>query len=213
MAGPAPSSTVSDPGHGPTTTVNTGSIAAGVSIALAIALALIFLIACNSCAFGPLGALRETTNRRSQKHAHGLDSTVVNSFPIIQYQQPKTSPDKAIRKPRGQTIDEEAGGSKSLRGERGILARLQITRPNTILGRPCTRRGQGTSCTICTDDFVEGVDVRKLSCGHLFHPTCVDQWLAEFAATCPVWQVIPFPSLLHGPRRPMPTVTLVISPP
>ncbi|KAK8093465.1 hypothetical protein PG997_000150 [Apiospora hydei] len=198
MAGPAPNSTFSDPGHGPTTTVNTGSIAAGVSIALALALAVIILIARNSGAFGPLGALSETTSTSSPKHAHGLDSTLVNSFPVIQYKQPKTGYDEAARKPRGLSIDEEAGQSRSKqqgRNQGGILDRLRIPMRNTILGRPHTRRGgQGTSCTICTDDFTEGVDVRKLPCGHLFHPPCIDQWLAEFGVTCPVWQVNLFPS-------------------
>ncbi|KAK7949293.1 uncharacterized protein PG986_010179 [Apiospora aurea] len=198
MAGPAPNSTFSDPGHGPTTTVNTGSIAAGLSIALALALAVIILIARNSGAFGPLGALRETTSTSSRKHAPGLDSAVVNSFPIVPYQQPKTSYEKAVRIPQGQSIDEEAGGIRPMwqsRNRNSILDRLRVPLPNTILGRPHTRRGgQGTSCTICTDAFTEGVDVRKLPCGHLFHPPCIDQWLAEFGVTCPVWQVILFPS-------------------
>lgn len=192
MAGAAPNPTSSDPNHDPNATVNTGSVAAGVSIALAVALAVIFLIARSSGTFGPLGVLRETTNRSSRKHHRGLDSTIVNSFPIIRYQQPKLAPERSLRRFQSHSIDEEAGGKKTLsqsQCRRGLLARLQIPACKITLRRTRSRRGQETSCTICTDDFANDAEVRKLPCGHLFHPACVDQWLAEFGVTCPVWQV------------------------
>lgn len=190
MAGAAPNSTVSDP-H---TTVNTGSVAAGVSIALAIALAVIFMIACSSGAFGTLGVLRETTDRSSPKRPRGLDSTIVNSFPIVRYQQREPDITKRANRTRGHSLDEEAGRGKSLSRtdrRRALLASLRIPVRKITLGRPRTRREQETSCTICTDDFADGIAVRKLPCGHIFHPTCVDQWLEEFGVTCPVWQVSP----------------------
>lgn len=50
-----------------------------------------------------------------------------------------------------------------------------------------------STCSICTDDFTEGVEVRQLTCEHIFHPACVDPWLKGFASTCPLWHVfIPF---------------------
>ncbi|KAK8078536.1 hypothetical protein PG996_004706 [Apiospora saccharicola] len=207
MAGAAPNSTSSDPNHGPATTVNAGSVAAGVGIALAIALAIILMIARSSGSFGTLGALRETTNRSSRKHARGLDSTIVNSFPIIQYRQQKNASDKTVRRSQRLSIDEEAGRSRKSLSQtdrwRCLLASLWIPVRKITLGRPRTRRGQETSCSICTDDFEDGVEVRKLPCGHIFHPTCVDQWLAEFGVTCPVWQVSPahlyIPSISHFP--------------
>ena len=42
-------------------------------------------------------------------------------------------------------------------------------------------------CAICMDDFARGTDVRRLPCGHLFHPPCVDPWLLRIASTCPTW--------------------------
>ncbi|KAK8135063.1 hypothetical protein PG984_007075 [Apiospora sp. TS-2023a] len=201
MAGAAPNSTALDPIRDPNATVNTGSVAAGVSIALAIALAVIFVIARSSGSFGTLGALRETTNRSSRKHARGLDSTVVNSFPIIQYQQQKHASDRTVRRSQRLSIDEEAGRSWNSLSHadrrRGLLTSLWIPVRKITLGRPRTRRGQETSCTICTDEFDDGVEVRKLPCGHIFHPTCVDQWLAEFGVTCPVWQVSPLICTYH----------------
>lgn len=42
-------------------------------------------------------------------------------------------------------------------------------------------------CSICTDDFVKGQDIRVLPCKHKFHPECVDPWLVNVSGTCPLW--------------------------
>ncbi|WYZ37507.1 hypothetical protein EsH8_II_001013 [Colletotrichum jinshuiense] len=41
-------------------------------------------------------------------------------------------------------------------------------------------------CTICTEDFNVGEDVRVLPCNHKFHPNCVDPWLVNVSGTCPL---------------------------
>eukprot|EP00535_Pseudo-nitzschia_heimii_P005862 CAMPEP_0197174900 /NCGR_PEP_ID=MMETSP1423-20130617/1263_1 /TAXON_ID=476441 /ORGANISM="Pseudo-nitzschia heimii, Strain UNC1101" /LENGTH=624 /DNA_ID=CAMNT_0042623913 /DNA_START=377 /DNA_END=2251 /DNA_ORIENTATION=+ len=41
-------------------------------------------------------------------------------------------------------------------------------------------------CTICLDEFMPGVKVRKLPCGHIFHSTCIAKWLIERSAVCPL---------------------------
>jgi hypothetical protein len=43
------------------------------------------------------------------------------------------------------------------------------------------------SCSICTEYFVEGENVRILPCGHVYHRCCVDPWLLDFSSTCPLW--------------------------
>jgi hypothetical protein len=45
----------------------------------------------------------------------------------------------------------------------------------------------GPKCSICTEDFVQGEDVRVLPCSHKFHPSCVDPWLLNVSGTCPLW--------------------------
>jgi hypothetical protein len=49
--------------------------------------------------------------------------------------------------------------------------------------------GMSISCSICDDDFEHGQDVRLLPCNHGFHPICVDSWLLERSATCPLWYI------------------------
>lgn len=40
--------------------------------------------------------------------------------------------------------------------------------------------------SICMDEFEAGDAVRSLPCLHRFHVACVDRWLTQHAATCPV---------------------------
>ena len=43
-------------------------------------------------------------------------------------------------------------------------------------------------CPLCLEDFVEGVEVSKLPCGHTFHTSCISDWLNHTtfqARTCP----------------------------
>ena len=54
--------------------------------------------------------------------------------------------------------------------------------------RPDGSDEHGTlGCSICTDDFAKGQEVRVLPCNHKFHPGCVDPWLLNVSGTCPLW--------------------------
>jgi hypothetical protein len=44
-------------------------------------------------------------------------------------------------------------------------------------------------CSICTEDFERGQDVRVLPCHHTFHPACIDPWLLNVSGTCPLCRV------------------------
>ena len=45
------------------------------------------------------------------------------------------------------------------------------------------------ACSICTEDFVRGEDIRLLPCDHRFHPDCVDPWLLNVSGTCPLCRI------------------------
>lgn len=65
-------------------------------------------------------------------------------------------------------------------------------------------------CSICTDEFEKGQDLRVLPCNHKFHPACVDPWLLDVSGTCPLWYVysLPFsPCLALACRRKHPLLT------
>lgn len=40
------------------------------------------------------------------------------------------------------------------------------------------------NCVICLDDFKDGMALKRLPCGHLFHPACIGPWILDHA-TCP----------------------------
>ena len=42
------------------------------------------------------------------------------------------------------------------------------------------------NCAICIDDFEEGDRLRKLPCKHQFHASCIDTWITEKNASCPL---------------------------
>lgn len=46
--------------------------------------------------------------------------------------------------------------------------------------------GSLNTCAICIDDMTETTPVRGLTCGHLFHPECIDPWLLTRQARCPL---------------------------
>eukprot|EP01137_Pigoraptor_chileana_P033157 Opistho-2@23652 len=44
---------------------------------------------------------------------------------------------------------------------------------------------EGETCAICLDEFIVGVDVKVLPCGHEFHAECICPWLLNHW-TCPL---------------------------
>ncbi|RKP09112.1 hypothetical protein THASP1DRAFT_29101 [Thamnocephalis sphaerospora] len=42
------------------------------------------------------------------------------------------------------------------------------------------------TCAVCLDDFEDGDQLRQLPCQHQFHAVCIDPWLTEKAAECPL---------------------------
>ena len=41
-------------------------------------------------------------------------------------------------------------------------------------------------CVICVEDFCDGDNLRVLPCEHFFHRQCIDEWLINHSAVCPL---------------------------
>ncbi|KAI9828194.1 MAG: hypothetical protein M1826_006122 [Phylliscum demangeonii] len=54
---------------------------------------------------------------------------------------------------------------------------------------PETSPDDSLGCSICTEDFVKGEDVRVLPCDHKYHPECIDPWLLNVSGTCPLCRI------------------------
>ncbi|KAM7276584.1 hypothetical protein ACFE04_018450 [Oxalis oulophora] len=61
---------------------------------------------------------------------------------------------------------------------------------------------ESMQCSVCLSDFEEGDKVRRLKCKHTFHKDCLDKWLHEFFATCPLCRTKILPDdIVAGYRR------------
>lgn len=51
------------------------------------------------------------------------------------------------------------------------------------------------TCIICSEDFIpNATNVRSLPCHHIYHPECIDPWLASNSSLCPVCKAPALPS-------------------
>lgn len=48
---------------------------------------------------------------------------------------------------------------------------------------------ENQGCSICTEDFARGEDLRVLPCNHQYHPACIDPWLLNVSGTCPLCRI------------------------
>ncbi|KAL2334657.1 hypothetical protein Fmac_015870 [Flemingia macrophylla] len=76
--------------------------------------------------------------------------------------------------------------------QQGISAELLNTFPTLVFSNINTHldnnnnNNKGLECAVCLTDFTDGDTLRLLpKCSHVFHPRCIDSWLAS-NVTCPV---------------------------
>ena len=48
-----------------------------------------------------------------------------------------------------------------------------------------------TECSICLENFVMQDQLRRIVCGHLFHPRCIQEWFATGDTRCPMCRFDP----------------------
>jgi hypothetical protein len=154
--------------------------------------------------------------RPRQSRAKGLARAVLETIPIVKFGDPTPAkPDPAlelenqtqvsrpshdltegtrlssipeepqVQKPRGQDArsseDVPQMHDASVASQASGAASVQNA--NSLSGIPEESQG----CSICTEDFTVGEDVRVLPCNHKFHPPCIDPWLVDVSGTCPLW--------------------------
>ncbi|KAL8476098.1 hypothetical protein ACS0TY_028678 [Phlomoides rotata] len=56
-------------------------------------------------------------------------------------------------------------------------------------------------CRVCLSVYEEGDEIRKLKCEHTFHKGCLDTWLQQDAATCPLCRQAVLPSAVVVKHR------------
>ena len=84
-----------------------------------------------------------------------------------------------------QTVQTLASGT--MKGQEGSVSddedddeHIDAALPPELMGT------SGDTCAICIDTLEDDDDVRGLTCGHAFHAVCVDPWLTNRRACCPL---------------------------
>ncbi|KAK3355415.1 hypothetical protein B0H65DRAFT_47110 [Neurospora tetraspora] len=145
----------------------------------------------------------EDSHRRLRKGSGGIGINALHSLPLVKYDPDLMAQDfhhDGSTSPRGLSLvrgmdmavsDSDRGDKPSRKAWRAFYPQIRHALLGKHRGRqPCPEDADTTSliqtCAICTDDFVRGTNVRRLPCGHFFHPPCIDPWLLNFGKTCPL---------------------------
>ena len=156
---------------------------------------------------------RNEPGRPRQSRAKGIARAMLETIPIVKFgdrEDEKTrARDRDVELETGtQSVPDPvpatsvADGNKS-NGQADVMTaeagpELVMTETAEGVGQSAKpedsselRTENGLACSVCTDDFVKGQDIRVLPCNHKFHPECIDPWLLNVSGTCPLWSVLP----------------------
>lgn len=163
--------------------------------------------------YGP----RNVLGRPRQSRAKGIARAMLETIPIVKFGEKEgdkapadvelgaagvahTADAGEVPRVAGEGHDTTAEGvaGDHLNGD-ALTTSPSETAPNTQSESHDLDPDNGLACSVCTDDFIKGQDLRVLPCNHRFHPECIDPWLLNVSGTCPLWYAI-FPDwlALHG---------------
>ncbi|KAI1373725.1 hypothetical protein F4677DRAFT_455756 [Hypoxylon crocopeplum] len=144
--------------------------------------------------------------RPRQSRAKGLARAVLETLPIVKFgdPQPAAKPDPENEldsisgdRHRHSSSPHELTPNDVEQGEASPDAAAKATQISTSETRDATTSDENDrnigateedhlGCSICTEDFAVGQDVRVLPCDHKYHPQCIDPWLVNVSGTCPL---------------------------
>ena len=161
--------------------------------------------------YGP----RDVLGRPRQSRARGLGRAILDTIPIVKFGERETpkptdvelGPAAEARNADGISTTpavvagEDAGGETKeptktadeaqrdavTDTHSGIAPAEPLAANAATVQQNPSSADEGLGCSICTDDFEKGQDIRVLPCNHKFHPECVDPWLLNVSGTCPLW--------------------------
>lgn len=146
--------------------------------------------------YGP----RNIVGRGRQSRAKGVARAMLETLPIVKFGDHQDLPKKPTE---GSDIEMNAAStetpatnntdptSKAVVGELTTTdAAGESTQAAIATHNPDGTDAEGhLGCSICTEDFTKGEEVRVLPCNHKFHPVCVDPWLLNVSGTCPLCRI------------------------
>jgi hypothetical protein len=158
--------------------------------------------------YGP----RNVLGRPRQSRARGLARAMLDTLPIVKFGEKEDEKPGDVELASGSaTAGPETREAGDPSAHTGADPTIETKEADTAAGAesdskditaagavatqkahdPASSTNEDTSlgCSICTEDFEKGQDVRVLPCKHSFHPACIDPWLLNVSGTCPLWYV------------------------
>jgi len=154
--------------------------------------------------YGP----RNVLGRPRQSRAKGLARAMLETLPIVKFGETPETKELELAE-AGTTTTTTSLTQPHHSNEKSFAAAAEQELHNDgsssggapVAGAPAAGAAAATAgnddddvlvCSICTDEFEKGQDLRVLPCNHKFHPACVDPWLLDVSGTCPLWYVYQF---------------------
>jgi hypothetical protein len=156
--------------------------------------------------YGP----RNIIGRARQSRAKGLARAMLDTLPIIKFGDPLPAKHGDVEMTDATSFAAEEGRivTPAVPTEQGQAAKNTTTAEHDRATSALSTDGEGSGtrtdatipiadnaeqegqmCSICTDEFNKGEDIRVLPCNHVFHPACVDPWLLDVSGTCPLCRI------------------------
>ncbi|KAL2827421.1 hypothetical protein BDW59DRAFT_57426 [Aspergillus cavernicola] len=131
-----------------------------------------------------------------------LSSTDLDSrFPLIKYSA--WSPVHRAQKSKEAEVVSDPSQAPTAPSFRSLDAEEKAIGGNTV-EEDGSHEDSHMECAICMECFEDDDSIRSLTCGHIFHATCLDPWFTKRQARCPLCKTYypPTPGSLLVPRRP-----------
>ena len=122
----------------------------------------------------------------------------VQQFPLFTYNhQPTTA---SLPKPSGsgtcsqpphrvrtQQRNQDLGAGSGMSAVASQTAIVSCVEPSDPFGASAITTAYQPACAICLESYKSHLTIiREISCGHIFHPECIDEFLSENSSLCPL---------------------------
>ena len=143
--------------------------------------------------YGP----RNVIGRPRQSRAKGIARAMLETLPVVKFGDQEEHAKKVGSEgdiELGQDANHPSSGQNNTTNTSNPPSSTDHTATGAAAAAPIaaapdlsTGEDNHLGCSICTEDFSKGEDLRVLPCNHRFHAVCVDPWLLNVSGTCPLW--------------------------
>ncbi|KAI9048136.1 hypothetical protein LZ554_007931 [Drepanopeziza brunnea f. sp. 'monogermtubi'] len=155
--------------------------------------------------------------RPRQSRAKGLSRAILETLPTVKFGDPGPVKPSSVELEEGRASPHDAptdgttvvaaATTQTREGETRSSSQIDSGPVGVATDAASVKSGDEASpdegnlgCSICTEDFTTGEDVRVLPCNHKYHPACIDPWLLNVSGTCPLCRHDLRPPTSAGPN-------------